>query len=161
MLNDINYVLELNSYPENLIKKLFWRKAYSHFYLNDVKLAIDSFEKFLKLISDDDKSIPLRNQVQNDLRNLMMRKNVSLNDNFAETTITLDVNDINPLYESCHKSVDISFEPNMGRYAKANDFLEIGKTILVEKPFCSVLHSSKWLTHCQYCFKRFVLSIFW
>lgn len=52
-------------------------------------------------------------------------------------------------------SIEIKEEPLVGRYAAAAADINAGDTLLIEKPYCSVLLTEYFETNCQHCFKRY------
>lgn len=54
------------------------------------------------------------------------------------------------------KSIEFDHNSMEGRFAKANQEINVGEAIMVEKPHVAMLLEKFSKSHCQHCFKRLV-----
>lgn len=53
-----------------------------------------------------------------------------------------------------HDAVTFDYDEKNGRYVKAKQRINVGATVVVEKPHCSMLLEKFKLSHCHHCYKR-------
>lgn len=53
-----------------------------------------------------------------------------------------------------HDGLTFDYDEKNGRYAKAKQRINVGATVVVEKPHCSMLLEKFKLSHCHHCHKR-------
>lgn len=58
-----------------------------------------------------------------------------------------------PKYQ-LHDAVIFDYDEKNGRYAKAKERINVGATVVVEKPHCSMLLEKFKQSHCHHCYKR-------
>lgn len=61
----------------------------------------------------------------------------------------------NEKYEAASSLVEFVKDDLAGRYAIASSNISPGDTLIIEKPYCSVLLQEYGKTHCENCFKRY------
>lgn len=56
-----------------------------------------------------------------------------------------------------HASVGFDYNETDGRFAKAVEQIQVGETLVIEKPHCAMLLDTQKESHCHHCFKRYIL----
>lgn len=151
VLKDIEYLTHVGAYPENLLHKIWLRRAKCHDELQDAKLAVSFYEKTIEYlnISDLDKStklkktaeiekcIDLAKRKQNTCQEIVQRKSALSKSAGFDFVV--------------HHGVGFDEDDIQGRFARALDDIDAGVTIVEEQPHCAVLIAEKALTNCQHC----------
>lgn len=147
-LRDITRALSYG-YPEEMEYKLRERQARCHMANKDPYEAQEAFKLTMKAL--DKSKMPMD-------RRLKMEKE-------CETMVQLFIRNKEKPKPSppagtkkpksqLHAALAFDFDEKNGRYAKAKDRINVGETVVVEKPHCSMLLEKFKTTHCHHCFKR-------
>lgn len=152
VLNDIDYLLEVGNYPSHLQYKIWLRKAKCYDVLQNNRLAEEAYNEALKRIKQsklDEKSREIKlKEIEN------ARKNKA--DTFSKLECVPVMNSEIFLggedYISAHKKIVFEQDDYQGRFARANEDIDIGTIIIEENPHCAVVEGPHALKNCQYCF---------
>ncbi|XP_044741757.1 SET and MYND domain-containing protein DDB_G0284059 [Chrysoperla carnea] len=165
-LIDIECALKMD-YPKDMQYKLHERKARIYLALKKHADALDAFKRTISTLSDCKLPLERKQQLQMDAQIMvgMLSKDKNVL-NSKQSDFNLDVKKVrsdylpeltakcNTEYPNASELVKFEFNENLGRYAVANNDIQVGDTLIVEKAACSVLLSNYSLTHCQHCFLK-------
>lgn len=165
-LLDVQLALK-HSYPEHLKYKLFEREGRCHFQLRHKEEAVKSFNKALsfleKTILEEEKKAKITTDIQQQLMkcdNLKACKKLEKTaldfNRFHEAVPCVD-GEINKVFPCASESVGCRESVDMGRGIFAEQDINVGEVLIVEKPFTSVVIKDHRMTHCAHCCNR-VLS---
>ena len=105
----------------------------------------------------------LKNTIDTSVRDLKVSEDV---DNSSNTGNGGNIQDrpehlrqTHEVFTSLSAACDVAYTENKGRFIVSKRNLKPGETILVEKPYASVLLLDHTLSHCHHCFKRIVAPI--
>lgn len=150
VFNDIDYLLEIGSYPAHLEYKIWLRKGKCYLALQNEKSANESFNQALeslqksKLTQEEiNKKISEINSVRTSKFPVASHEIIPI----SNTNVFIGDNQ----YISAHPKVNFQQDDVQGRYAIAAEDIEAGTIILEENPHCSVISFEHQLTNCQYC----------
>lgn len=168
-----------NSYPEEMRYKLLERKAKCLRQIGNYSCAADFFKEALSVLPASNLGSNKRDALQKDLssqlseclkntidtsvRDLKVSEDV---DNSSNTGNGGNIQDrpehlrqTHEVFTSLSAACDVAYTENKGRFIVSKRNLKPGETILVEKPYASVLLLDHTLSHCHHCFKRIVAPI--
>lgn len=158
-LLDIETALNLN-YPKNLKYKILDRKARCYLGKKNNEEALKAFQ--LTLTSLDDANLPLekKSKIERDVQIMikLLQRNIELE---AQANKQMKSSKSKPKSGGdknknfLSKSVFFDYNKFEGRFAKANQEIAVGDSIISEGPHCSVLLETYNMSHCQNCFKRY------
>lgn len=152
VLNDIDYLLEVGNYPSHLQYKIWLRKAKCYDALQNERLADEAYSEALKTVKHsnlDGKALGLKmDEIQkarkNKVDSVLKQELVPV----MSSQFFLGGQD----YISAHSKISFDQDDYQGRYAKANEDIDIGTVIIEENPHCAVVEAAHALKNCQYCF---------
>lgn len=164
VLSDINMCLSY-PYPENLQYKVQERRARSYLALDDLKNAISAFKLALTALDKASGKLDMAARQKKEADFCIMidlltktlskqgKKMTKGKDN--KTPIIPILSKVkNENYPSASSAVAFTESVTEGRYAVANENINAGDVILVERPHCATLLYKYVKTHCQHCFTR-------
>ncbi|KAK9890407.1 hypothetical protein WA026_010497 [Henosepilachna vigintioctopunctata] len=152
VLNDIDYIMEIDKYPKHLMHKIWLRKAKCYDVLQNEKSANEAYSQafhYFKYSGFDEKTISDKiaeiNKIREKIKEKLMPHDLSVSMSNDELFTPCEV-----YVASTNK---ISFEQDMaqGRYARATEDLPAGQIIIQENAHCSVLSTENFSTNCQNC----------
>lgn len=155
-------------YPNELRYKLFDRQGKCLFGIGQSSKALDCFQKAKKALDDSKldqkkKEVWLKDLEQEickcqNSKVQVMQGDLSSNkyENFSSGQFELPklTHKENNKFTSASCAVDIETSPVTGRYPVATQNIYVGDTLVIEKPFASVLLPRHLETHCYHCLKR-------
>lgn len=148
-------------YPKELMFKIEERRAKCYLALENHAQAIISFRKTLSALDEAKLTLERKKKIESDVRvmltlmekgnqlaskknsknqqqRIMEIKKNALNNDSRKTVPRIE--EINPLYPSCSKSVEIRHGgSSVGRYAVATKDISPGEILVVEKPHSAFL----------------------
>ncbi|XP_044752268.1 SET and MYND domain-containing protein 4-like [Coccinella septempunctata] len=150
VLNDIDYILEIDRYPKHLLYKIWLRKAKCYDALQNKKSANEVYQQALdclKYSKLDSEKISLKikeiqkSRTESEYK-LIPKEIVAVCDEpfFPNETYVAAYNGI------CFDQDDIQ-----GKFARAAKDIPSGQIIIEENPHGSVLSPENYLTNCQHC----------
>lgn len=162
-LDDIEAAIQYG-YPENLRHKLYERRGKCHYHLMNEAEAKEAFStaktllhrsgleetKMKNLINDYDKQIWQCEKMAEDL----VKK--------AEGTIQLHSpvpnleGKVNPKIPCASDAVDVGYTDQSGRGLFAQQDIQVGKVLVIEKPFASTVLSDFRHRYCHHCCTRVI-----
>lgn len=159
-LLDIETSLKHN-YPKNLKYKVLDRKARCYLGKKNNEEALKAFQ--LTLTSLDDANLPLekKSKIERDVQIMikLLQRNIELEAQQAKkqmkSTKSKLKSGVDKNTNFLSKSVFFDYNKFEGRFAKANEEIGVGDSIITEGPHCSVLLETYNMSHCQNCFKRY------
>ncbi|XP_017766370.1 PREDICTED: SET and MYND domain-containing protein 4-like [Eufriesea mexicana] len=159
-------------YPQELLYKIQERRARCLLGLKRHDEAILAFRNTLQALDTANVSLEKKQKLEMDIR--VMLAVIEKGNQLAQKTMkisqkqrinepkkpSLKIEDCNPLYPSCSKSVNIKDEGgNIGRHAIATRDIEPGEILVIEKPYCAFLLAEYRLSNCHYCFVKIFIPI--
>lgn len=158
-LSDVEECLRVG-YPQELLYKVEERRARCLLALENHTSAIQAFRNTLKALDHAKISSERKQKIESDVRLMLavmdkgnqtkgkkgakpqqppvLPKKIPQND--SETKAIPKIEEVNPLYPSCSRAVDIRDEGGaIGRHAIATRDITPGELLVVEKPHCAVL----------------------
>lgn len=174
-LQDIELALS-RGYPEALQHKVYERQAKCFYFLHKQAQALESFSKAKTLLALSQLSAEKSKLSSKNLDSWIKKCKEGLKQNAfssgviaANTTTTRrntavsstpDLsNGPNDVFPCLSSKLDVSVEPEKGRYVKAFEEVQVGEVLAVEKPYASVLLPENYRTHCLHCLKRVLAPI--
>ncbi|CAH1153779.1 unnamed protein product [Phaedon cochleariae] len=153
VFNDIDYLLEVGSYPTHLKYKIWLRKAKCYDALQNERLASEFYNEAVKSLKNSKLD---EATIESKLKEIEKAKN-------SENQAVVTRNDLVPAFivdnfvggkEYMAASPKITFEQDsyQGRYAIAIEDIDTGTIIVEENPHSSVLDFNHSLTNCHQCF---------
>lgn len=150
-LRDTNRALELG-YPPELEYKLRERQARCHMANKDPYEAMEAFKLTLKAL--DRSKLPLEKRLKMEREcETMVQLFIRNKEQPRVTTTTAAATAKKPKFQQ-HDALSFDHDTQNGRYAKASARINVGATIVVEKPHCSMLLAKYKQSHCHHCYKR-------
>eukprot|EP00092_Neocalanus_flemingeri_P020363 GFUD01022061.1.p1 GENE.GFUD01022061.1~~GFUD01022061.1.p1 ORF type:complete len:706 (-),score=132.76 GFUD01022061.1:307-2382(-) len=158
------------SYPNNLMYKLFERKARCQRALKDYARALESMkeaEMWMKYSTlSETKTAGFKKDISKQIEflaekvNAMTMEEIENMDNFgphvsgclAKPPPKLTENHSN--VPCARADVKIRYHPDKGRYLVVEKDVGPGEILLIEKPYSSILLPEFYTTHCQTCYQR-------
>ncbi|XP_013414149.1 SET and MYND domain-containing protein 4 [Lingula anatina] len=165
-LTDIEQSLE-NNYPDELKYKLEERKGKCYSKLKEKGKACESFHIAKQLVeistADSKKKQSLIQEIEKQLKQL----DISSPDSEGPAADSVDDSMPMPVlshgqsqkYLSASSALDVTTAPTLGRFPVATCDIQVGDTLVIEKPFASVLLKPYNVSHCHSCFKQLVAPI--
>lgn len=161
---DINFALSLG-YPEDIKYKLYDRLGRCHLKNGNPAKAKPSFLIANQLVS---KCIDIEEKKRNQLlssfntltndceKSITSCNNITTNvekNQVPDTTV--DTTDMVPSeeYPALVSKVEVRETDEVGRHVVAKESLELGDTVLVERPYAAVLYPEQNGKNCHNCFK--------
>lgn len=168
-LQDIALALSYG-YPEALQYKVYERQAKCFYFVGMPTQALESFSKARTFLSSSQVSIEKIKVNEKSVHSWIKKCKESLKQNESGSCViknknvgsypTPDVsNSANPIFPSLSAKIDVSFEPEKGRYVKAVEEVQVGDVLAVEKPYAFVLLPENYPTHCLHCLKRVLAPV--
>lgn len=147
-LRDITRALEYG-YPPELEYKLRERQARCHMAMKDAYSAMEAFKLTVKAL--DRSKLPMERQLKigkecETMIQLFIRNKEKPK---AKPTAVKKQNK-----SQQHDALTFDHDEQNGRYAKAKGRINVGATIVVERPHCSMLLAKYKQSHCHHCYKR-------
>lgn len=144
----IEYLLDIGSYPKDLLHKVWLRKAKCHAIIatkennEQAKICYENVLKHLEFskLKKEEKEKKIR-EVQASLRSLKTVKVLEEKNNSKNSLECLNEN-----------LITIKESSELGRFATASCDIEIGTTILIDTPYSSCVAPNNLTTNCQVCF---------
>ncbi|KAL3290275.1 hypothetical protein HHI36_023623 [Cryptolaemus montrouzieri] len=152
VLNDIDYIMEIDKYPKHLQYKVFLRKAKSYDALQNERLANEVYSQafeYMKSSKLEENFIAEKMKEINLYRDKMKEKPI-----VSETAVLFSGEErfiSSEVYVA--SSNKISFEQDMtqGRYAIAKEDIPTGQIIIQENSHCAVVSPENSFSNCQHC----------
>jgi len=158
------------SYPNNLMYKLFERKARCQRALKDFARALESMkeaEMWMKYSTlNETKTVSFKKDISKQIEFLLEKVNamtmdeIENMDNFGPHVSGClarpppRLEDPNPQVPCARADVKIKYHPVKGRYLVVDKDVGPGEVLLIEKPYSSILLPEYYTTHCQTCYQR-------
>lgn len=171
-LEDIQQALSCG-YPHELRYKLFDRQGKCLFGIGQSSEALDCFQKAKKALNES-KLDQKRKQVWvkdfeqeickcKSIKAQVMQGDLTSNKYEAFSSGQFQLPKLthkeNNKLMSASCAVDIETSPVTGRYPVATQDIHVGDTLVIEKPFASVLLPRHLETHCYHCLKRVTVPL--
>lgn len=144
----------MENYPSHLHYKIWLRKAKCYHALQNERLADEAYYeavKSLKYSHLDEKAINTKEKEIESARQskveCVLRQELLIPVP-SNTTIFIGGED----YISAHPKLSFQQDACQGRYAVANDDIDVGTIIVEENSHCAVVEAAHALKNCQYCF---------
>ncbi|ESO83273.1 hypothetical protein LOTGIDRAFT_169490 [Lottia gigantea] len=164
-LTDIERAVE-SGFPEESLYKLYTRRIQCRLQLNDFQHAGYELESTLTFINSQKDKIESKKfeSVMKEIEGLqktLHNKSESLTETkktaqLKEHVVSYGTNDILTQASNC---IDMRYTKEQGRYLTTNREIEVGDTLIVEKPFSSVLLPDHYKTHCHHCYHKLPLNL--
>lgn len=149
VLDDIDYIMEIDKYPKHLLYKIWLRKAKCYDAFQNEKSADEIYEQAvecLKYSKLDNMDISSKvEEIKNNRQNVKY-KQMPLVKVYAEESFVP-----HETYVSSHNKVHFDQDEFQGRFARATEDIPVGQIIIQENPHCCVLAPENKLTNCQHC----------
>ncbi|XP_050521268.1 SET and MYND domain-containing protein 4-like [Daktulosphaira vitifoliae] len=160
---DIQRAFE-HEYPNELRYKVYERKAKCLLATNRLKSALESFKATLQTLDDSNLSLEKRRKWQLDVQIMVAmlsqdknaKKDVELKNNKDSHKLYGAPND---LYPAATNAMKIEYNSLEGRHARASRNIPVGKVILIEKAYASVLLQKYGHSHCTNCFNKLIAPL--
>lgn len=151
-----------HDYPREMHVKLYERQGKCNAELGKKEAAVDSFTRAidsLKAAHLGDKGLEkwttnLESQV-NECENITHKAE----EESEGGLIPPELGSARENFPNMSSSVSVKHHGSIGRYLIAEEQLDIGRPVIIEMPFCSVLYFDYHETHCYNCFKRVSLGV--
>jgi len=158
------------SYPNNLMYKLFERKARCQRALKDYARALESMkeaEMWMKYSTlNETKTVSFKKDISKQIEFLADKVNAMTMDEIE------NMNNFGPQVSGClakpppklenpsnqvpcaRADVKIKYHPDKGRYLVVEKAVPPGEVLLIEKPYSSILLPEYYSSHCQTCYQK-------
>ncbi|KAK6641598.1 hypothetical protein RUM44_013313 [Polyplax serrata] len=160
-ISDVDAALLLN-YPKELKYKVLERKAKSLLAVKRNKEALSEFKKTIQALDESKLVADKKLKMQNDVRLMLAvlsksadTKKAGKNDLKEKRKQSPELcSTRNKFYPAACDKIEVKENPTAGRFASAASDISAGDTVLIEDPYCCVLLSEQYDTHCHHCFNR-------
>jgi len=158
------------SYPNNLMYKLFERKARCQRAIKDYGRGLESMkeaEMWMKYSTlSETKSVSFKKEISKNIDFLSEKVGAMTIEDVQNTTgISPQTSGClaknspilpskNPQIPCARSDVKLSYHPEKGRYLTVTNDVKPGEVLLVEKPYSSILLPEYYSSHCQTCAQR-------
>uniref|UniRef100_A0A2S2NHH6 SET and MYND domain-containing protein 4 n=1 Tax=Schizaphis graminum TaxID=13262 RepID=A0A2S2NHH6_SCHGA len=169
-ISDIQHALDLG-YPKDLRYKVYDRKARCFLATKQLKLALESFKTTIRSLDDSRLSFDERRKRQLDAQIMltMLDKDKHVKNGIIETSTNKKPEELridggrNEAYPAFSNAVSVEYNETEGRHAVAGRDVPVGKVLLVERAYASVLLREYNHSHCTNCFGRYtkLIFVFW
>ncbi|XP_014249101.1 SET and MYND domain-containing protein 4-like [Cimex lectularius] len=155
-IKDIDIASSLN-YPKELLFKIKDRKALCLLALKQHKSGLSALRE--TIVALDDAKLPsekkMKKQKDIEIMTALMLKNKLVDEPTVKSKRHSKMPDKrNQVYKAAAESVTMQYNDVMGRFAVAEQEIDVGDVILRERAHCSVLLYENSKTHCFNCFTR-------
>ncbi|XP_025202672.1 SET and MYND domain-containing protein 4 [Melanaphis sacchari] len=164
-ISDIQRALD-HGYPKDLRHKVYDRKARCFLATKQLKLALESFKATIQSLDDSRLSFDERRKRQLDVQIMltMLGKDKHAKNRIIETGTTKSEEPEvdggrSDAYPAFSNAVSVEYNEIEGRHAVAGRDVPIGKVLLVERAYASVLLRKYNHSHCTNCFVRLVAPL--
>jgi len=158
------------SYPNNLMYKLFERKARCQRALKDYARALESMKEAQMWMRysnlNETKSVGFKKDITKQVEFLqdkvtaMTMEEIENMDNFGPhvsgclAKLPPKLEETSAVLPCARADVVIKYHPDKGRYLTVEREVRPGELLLLEKPYSSILLPEFYPTHCQTCYQR-------
>ena len=149
-LRDINRSLAAG-YPADMEYKLRERQARCHMANKNPYEAMEAFKLTIKAL--DKSKLPMERRLKMEKECETMIQLFIRNKEKPRAPAPASTAARKPKFQ-LHEAVTFDHDEKNGRYAKAKERIQVGATVVVEKPHCSMLLEKYKMSHCHHCYKR-------
>ncbi|CAI6367479.1 unnamed protein product [Macrosiphum euphorbiae] len=164
-ISDVQRALD-NGYPKDLRYKVYDRKARCLLATKQLKLAVESFRTTMRSLDDSNLSPDERRKRQLNIQTMltMMIKDTHTKNGIMENGTTEPeepevYGGRNEVYPAFSNAVSVEYNETEGRHAVAGSDVPVGKVLLAERAYASVLLREYSHSHCTNCFVRLVAPL--